>query len=343
MEWELYKESYEKEAQNHNLSDETIKSNLKYAYNLYKQNVPIIYDQLHFSLLVGISYEYILKVTNAPKQSYRRFSIAKKNGDKRIIHEPLPTLKIIQEWILHEILNNIDVSPYAKAYRKKVSLKDNVKFHRNQKKVLRLDIKDFFGSIKQNQVLSIFLKIGYTIDVSTLLAKICTLSGKLPQGSPTSAALSNLVMRGFDKEISLYCNEKKIRYTRYADDMTFSGDFKEQKLIKKVKSYLSWIRLELNLDKTNLMRKHNRQLVTGITVNEKIQVNVQKRRKLRQEVYFIRKYGLCSHLRHRGFAEYDSEMYIKSLIGKIGYCLFINPKDEEFREYLKFLKSELSK
>lgn len=337
MEWKDYEASYTVEAELNGMSIEHIEKNLKYAKKLFDNNVPIIYDQYHFSYLVGISYEYIFKITNSSKSGYRKFNIQKKNGGIRTINEPLPNLKVIQKWILEKILERVSVSPYAKAYKKTLSIKDNVRFHRNQKKVLRLDITDFFGHLRQRKVLSIFLNLGYSLELSVMLAKLCTLHHKLPQGAPTSAYLSNLLMVGFDKEISLYCSKKKIRYTRYADDMTFSGDFNEYKLISKVKNTLGWLGLYLNKDKTHLMRQHDRQLVTGITVNEKIQVQRNVRRTLRKEIYFIEKYGIESHLEFLKL-KIDSDLYLKSLLGKLGYCVFINPKDEEFQQYYNYIE-----
>lgn len=341
MKWEIYKQNYIREAKAVELPDKLVKENLNYAYTLYNKDIPIIYDQKHLSLLLGIDYSYLIKISNSSDSGYRKFSILKKSGSKRIIHEPLPNLKYIQRWILDEILGSITVSPFAKAYKKNVSIKENVRFHKNQKQVLRLDIKDYFGSIKQRQVLKVFLNLGYSPEVSVILSKLCTLNNKLPQGAPTSSYLSNVVMMRFDEEISEYCYKNKIRYTRYADDMTFSGEFNTSKLIYLVKKILKWNNLYLNKEKTHLMRRHNRQLVTGITVNEKIQVTRPIRRQLRQEIYFIKKYGIKEHLRTIEKSAVNPEFHLKSLLSKVGYCKFINPQDTEFTDYYTFLSNEI--
>lgn len=336
MSWEIYREEYNKEAVKLGISQEEINKNLTYAESLIKNDLPVIFDGKHLANLTGISHEYIYKIANTPKSGYRKFVIPKKNGGKRIINEPLPNLKILQTWILREILEKQAVSIFAKAYKKGVSIKENVRFHKNQKKVLRLDIEDFFSEVKQRKVLNIFLSFGYSMEVSVLLAKLCTLNKKLPQGAPTSSYLSNLALKNFDADIAKYCKKKKIRYTRYADDMTFSGDFKEKKLINRVERMLTFYNLKLNKKKTNLMRPHNRQLVTGITVNEKIQVRASVRKDIRKTIFFIRKYGLDNHLKFIGEKK-AKDWYLKSLISKVGYCLFINPDDEELQSYYDYL------
>lgn len=338
MQWDEYKKKYIATAEKEDFPDELIQKNLQYAHNLFVQQLPIIYDVNHFSQLVGIKHDYIYKITNSQKSGYRRFYIPKKTKGKRTINEPLPNLKIIQSWILVEILNHIETSMFAKAYKKNVSLKDNVKFHRGQKVVFKLDIENFFDNLKENKVLNLFLKLGYSKELSILFAKLCTLRKGLPQGAPTSASLSNILMKNFDNDISDFCKTHKIRYTRYADDLTFSGDFEVSKLFHKVDKLLLKNGLKINKSKTNIMRQHKRQIVTGIVVNQKIKVPKKYRASIRQEVYYIKKFGLKEHIK-RFNKDIDTAYYIKSLKGRINYCLFIDPKDIEMKQYIDYINN----
>lgn len=179
-----------------------------------------------------------------------------------------------------------EVSIYAKAYKKEVSLKENVRFHRGQKIVMKLDVLDFFSSIEPRFVDNFFRSIGYSKNLSRVLTNICVLNHGLPQGAPTSPYLSNIVMYNLDRKISSYCRVEKIRYTRYADDMTFSGDFKPAKIIHFLKKELSKLNLELNYKKTKILRQNDRQNVTGVVVNQKIQIDRTTRNNLRLEMYF---------------------------------------------------------
>ncbi|MGF3226964.1 retron St85 family RNA-directed DNA polymerase [Facklamia sp. P12932] len=337
-EWIIYKENFKQEAFKNKKSKEYIYFNLNYAENLAKKDLPIIYNPDHLGKLIGIKSSYFFKVTNKTTLFYRKFSIKKRNGKKRIIHEPLPNLKIIQKWILKNILYKLEVSKFAKAYTPNVSIKDNVRFHRNQKYVLKLDIKNFFGSLSEKQVYKIFRNLGYFNDVSVLLTKLCTLNGHLPQGASTSAYLSNLILLDFDKTVSSFCKKRNIRYTRYADDLSFSGSFNHKALLNFINYQLKLLSLELNHSKTRLLKQQQSQIITGIVVNQKIQVSRNYRKKIRLEIYYINKFGLYEHLKHIG-AKVEAKAYLRSLYGKICYCLFINPNDLKMEFYKDFIEN----
>ncbi len=335
MQWETYAKKFRKAAEAQNKSDAQVSSWLSYAQKLFDANLPIIYEQTHFSQLLGIDNEYLHRMSNAPQHFYRTFYIEKSNGKKRKIDEPLPDLKKIQKWILEEILYKIPCSKYAKAYIPKTSIRDNVRFHKKQEIVLTLDVKDFFPSIKSGRILNIFLTIGYNLPVAVLLTRLTCLNESLPQGAPTSAYLSNLVLKLFDERLKLYCFDRKIRYTRYADDLTFSGDFKITSLLNEVDNELKVLSMKRNYKKFNVMRKGCRQIVTGIVVNEKQQLPKQYRMQIRQEIHYIQKFGIDSHLQHIGENRCN---YLSHLQGKIGYALFINPQDIKMKEYLAFIQ-----
>lgn len=182
----------------------------------------------------------------------------------------------------------------------------------------------------------IFKNIGYNNKVSLLLASLCTVDGCLPQGGSTSACLSNIFLKQFDRKIGNYCIKQKIRYTRYADDLSFSGDFEVVKLINFVKKCLELIGLNINKDKIKVLKSSQSQNITGIVVNEKIQVSKTYRRRIRLEVYYIKKNGLSKHLINSG-NNLNFELYLKQLLGKINYCIFINPKDISMLEYAKYI------
>lgn len=247
----------------------------------------------------------------------------------------MPNLKIIQRWILDNILNNIPVSPYAKGFVKDRSIKDSARFHRKQPKVLSLDISDFFGSINTPKVNNLFFECGYSKRLCYFLTRLCTHSGALPQGAPTSPAISNIIFHESDLKIARYCSERSIRYTRYADDMTFSGDFPVGDLIDFVKKTIKSNQLKLNEEKTRLMKQHERQEVTGIVVNKKLQAPRPLRRKLRQEVHYIERFGIEAHLARLNETRSN---YINHLRGIANFILYINPSDKEARQALDKLK-----
>lgn len=334
MDFDQYKIAFEKEASNQGYSLNNIQRCLAYAEVLFSRKIPVIYNTSHLSALVGYQKDYIKRAAVHTPFFYRRFVIPKKNGKSREIAEPLPSLKEIQNWILNNILYNIHISPFAKAYKPKTRLIENLKFHQAQPKVLTIDIQDFFGSIKTASIENIFRRLGYSQVLSNLLAKICTLNNCLPQGAPTSPCLSNIFFLPADNLIASYCMEKKIRYTRYADDLSFSGEFEENALIAIVTKSIDSLGLSINQKKTKVMKSGNRQTVTGIVVNEKAQVVFHKRNTLRQEIYYIKRFGLEEHKKRK---EITQANYLEHLMGRVNFVLQLNPKDKEFQEYKSYL------
>ena len=138
-------------------------------------------------------------------------------------------------------------------------------------------------------------------------------------------------MYAFDESVGAFCNARNISYTRYCDDMTFSGDFDEREIIGFVKDELYKLGLFLKNRKTAVIPKAKRQTVTGIVVNEKINITKDYKKKIRQEMYYIKKFGIDGHLNRMGIA--DKEQYIRSLKGRVAFVLQAIPNDRECAEY----------
>lgn len=336
MEWNEYRNAFSEAAKENGKSENYCEEYLNYANKIWMHNMPVIYNQDHLCRILGYLPIYVYAVVNAPDKFYRKFMIDKKSGGKRVISEPLPNLKEIQKWILSHILYKAEISPYAKAYIPGKSIKDNVRFHRRQKKVLSLDIKAFYDHLTDWMVFQFFVEVGYDDSVAMMLTRLCCLDGCLPQGAPTSATLSNILMRGFDEKIGMFCREKNIRYTRYADDMTFSGDFNELEVIRHVRKNLKEMQLHLNEKKTRVRNQGQQQEVTGVVVNYKTQLARSIRKEIRKNMYYIQKYGLESHL---AYINVEHKNYLKHLLGRVSYALFINPKDREMKQYMEILKN----
>lgn len=280
----------------------------------------------------------LYSISNNIEDNYSIFKIKKRNGKYRTIYEPSPLLKHIQKQILVNILNTMNISEYAKAYHKGLSLKDNALPHTNKDMILKLDIENFFENISFIDVYNACFPIEYfPKPVGMLLTSLCTYNAFLIQGSPTSAYISNLVMKDFDEELGAWCNENNISYTRYSDDMTFSGVFNPNYIISKARKLLYKKGLELNNDKIHVVYKNASQTVTGLVVNNKVQVSIKYRKEIRKEVYYINKYGIDSHLNKINIT--DKNKYLNSLYGKILYVLQINSDDKEFIEYKNIINN----
>mgnify|MGYP002624396859 CR=1 FL=1 len=281
----------------------------------------------------------LYSMSNNLEKNYKIYKIKKRNGKYRTIYEPNSLLKHIQKQILVNILNNKSISNYAKAYHKGISLKENAIPHINKDIILKLDIKDFFENISFVDIYNSCFPIEYfPKSVGMLLTYLCTYDEHLTQGSPTSAYISNLVMKDFDEVLGAWCEDKNISYTRYSDDMTFSGNFNPSEIIIKVRKMLYKLGLSLNNDKIHVVTKSSSQFVTEIVVNEKAQVNSRYRKEIRQEIYYIKKFGLESHLNNSKY-NLDAKSYINSLYGRILYVLQINSNDLEFISYKHYVSN----
>ena len=281
----------------------------------------------------------LYSISNKIEDNYKIFNIKKRNGKLRTIYEPNYSLKEIQKNILKNILNNKSISNYAKAYHKGINLIDNAKEHVNKKIILKLDIKDFFESIEFIDVYNNCFQIEYfPKEIGVLLTHLCTYENHLPQGAPTSSYISNLVLKEFDEYIGSICEQENISYTRYSDDMTFSGDFTPSFIIKLVRKELLKYNLKLNNKKIHIIKNYQCQKVTGLVVNNKVQTSKTYRKNIRKEIYYIKKYGLKSHIDRIGIK--DTKRYLNELYGRILFVLQINDnnKFKEYKEYINKLK-----
>lgn len=277
-------------------------------------------------------------ISNNIDLNYEEIIIKKKNKNLRYLNEPSPILKSIQKRILKNVLEEKMISKNAYAYKKGLSTVLNAKNHVGCKVILKLDIENFFDNINFYKVYnSCFNENLYPKKLGMLLTNLCVYNDILPQGSPTSGYISNIVLRNFDCNIDAYCKDKNINYTRYSDDMTFSGDFDIRKLIKYVNELLYKEGFKLNKSKIKVVLNTTRQQVTGIVVNEKINLSKNYKRKIRQEVYYVLKYGVKSHIKKRNI-NLSCNKYLSVLLGKINYVLTVNPNDKEFINYKNEIK-----
>ncbi|WP_286733053.1 MULTISPECIES: retron St85 family RNA-directed DNA polymerase [Sphingobacterium] len=335
MEFLEYSEKFKEKAYKAGYTEKEINEYLAYAKVLIENKIPVIFDASHLASLTGYSTRYITRAALYTKHFYRSFQIKKRNGKLRTINEPLPSLKEIQIWINQNILQELKPSKFAKAYLKNKNTVDNAKYHKGKKFVLCLDLTDFFPSISAQSIENLFIKWGYTKGLSNLFSRLCCLNGALSQGSPTSPMLSNLIMLDFDERIGKFAVDHNIRYTRYADDLTFSfnDNIDYHLIISKVQLSLNEIpfcNFRLNPNKTQFLTQDTRQIVTGVVVNDKLQAPKVYRKEIRQEIFYIRKFGLKSHL-----IKINEERgnYLYHILGKINYCLSLNKDDKEMKNY----------
>lgn len=223
---------------------------------------------------------------------YKQFSIPKKSGGVRHIWAPKDNLKAMQKWILENIVERMPIHGAAHGFVPGRSIVTNAELHTDSKLVVNVDLKDFFPTFTFRRVKGIFRAAGYMEGIATVLALICTeaprrivrshadetlyvATGKrcLPQGSPASPMLTNVACLRLDRRLSGYANSHGWRYSRYADDLTFSCPAASEETPNE-KALLDFLRmvveeegLTIHPDKTTIRKEGQRQEVTGLIVN----------------------------------------------------------------------------
>lgn len=308
-----------------NENDKDIDAAEEYAHNLLKLGLPVIFDKNHLAALLGCSMdELAAMMVGLEEHYYHEVKIPKKNGGLRILKVPAFRLKVIQRWILDNILKKMHVSECANGFCKKKSIVTNASVHIGKKCLINMDLKDFFPSIKQNKIFLIFYYYGYTTEVSYLLSRLCTCSGELPQGAPTSPYLSNIACLKLDKRLSGLAEKYKADYSRYADDISISADTDISNMVDIVKRIVKEENFLVNDKKTRVSFNYQKQEVTGLIVNGN-QVRIEKKylKKLKQEIYYCKKYGVEDHLKH---INCDKRFYREHIYGK---AYFVNMVDKK--------------
>ncbi|MBQ8533686.1 MAG: RNA-directed DNA polymerase [Clostridia bacterium] len=286
---------------------------------------------------LGVSAKALYTLTNEIHRHYRTVMIPKDNGELRKLSVPDPFLKSVQRKIAHNILFFEEISPYATAYRPGGSTLINALPHVSKNTVMKLDINKFFDHIIYPIVKEkVFPAHKYSEANRILLTLICIYKDSLPQGAPTSPVISNIVLKDFDNKVGEFCFKRNVTYTRYCDDMTFSGEFDPQQIKRFLQNELKKLGLYLNSKKTVILKNGQQKKVTGIVVNEKPNVCAKYKRKLRQEIYFCQKYGIKNHLDKTGSCLTEAQ-YKAQLLGRINYCLSVSHKDKNMQGFKEWL------
>ncbi len=214
---------------------------------------------------------------------YTTYSIPKKSGGIRKIIAPSEELKDVQRQIL-QWLYWIKVHPAAHGFVEGKSIYTNAARHTNSVCVVNLDLKDFFPSITKKRVIEELTKY---VTTPNAIGELITYEDALPQGTPTSPYMSNIVCMELDTKLTNLAQKHKARYTRYADDITFSSKTNKDlhKIIAKAHSFIKKQGFTLNYNKIHVMRRGGRQMVTGLTVNDRVNVPRPRVKNFRAEVH----------------------------------------------------------
>ena len=273
----------------------------------------------HLSLRLGFPKDILAKIASKAEHLYTFDKEPKKSGGFRKISKPHKKLKEIQSAI-HRLLGEVSVSDCAHGGIKGRSNLTNAQPHCNQRFLLNLDLKNFFPSISHYKVYELFHRtLRCSSIVASLLTRLTTVNRQVPQGGPMSTGLVNLILRQTDRRLEKLAKQYNINYTRFVDDISFSGEFIPQKFKKTAKEIIQQSGFQLNPSKEALKDNSEQKLVTGLSVNRK-RPNVPRsvRRQVRKEAHQFEKYnqGIMSA---SGRKKRDQQIK-----GKIAYINYIN-------------------
>lgn len=315
------------------------------AERLKQNNLPVFSRPEELARLLGLSVGKLRFLAFARNVSatthYINFKLPKKTGGFREISAPMPLLKTAQTWILENILNLVPVDENAHGFLAEKNIVSNARAHVGAQIIVNFDLENFFPSITYKRVKGVFRALGYSESAATVLALLCTapdtdeieLDGKtyfvalgerhLPQGSPASPAISNIIARRLDKSLAKIAAVNDFKYTRYADDLTVSTEDKDAdigKLMRQIRYVVGKQNFVVNESKTRVLRRGRQQEVTGIVVNDKISIDRKTLRKFRAVLHQAEMNGF-ENLRWG-----DSPDLIAALKG---YANFVSMVDKE--------------
>jgi uncharacterized protein (TIGR03067 family) len=230
---------------------------------------------------------------SALQPNYREFLIPKRSGGQRRLCAPDDQLKDLQRRILHRLLRRLRCHPAATGFQCGESIVTHARRHAGRAVVVRLDLKDFFPSTGAARVYAYFRRIGWNRPASRLLTRLCTHQGGLPQGAPTSPRLSNLLNYRLDRRLDAMARKLGAWYSRYADDITLSFPEDNRKQVRYLIRFVRRVAYQQGYrvhDRKKLLirRRHQQQCVTGLVVNEGVQLPRAVRRRLRAVEHHMR-------------------------------------------------------
>lgn len=269
------------------------------------------------------SFIYLYRSLN---RQYFEFSIPKKSGEERKICAPSKQLKLVQKKIAQILELFYTPNENCHGFAKERSIISNAEIHTNKTYVLNIDLQDFFPSIKANHIVENLKNepFNFNNEMANIIARIACKDGGLPQGSPMSPMVSNICCEKLDSDLKDFSVKHKLSYSRYADDITFSGYrriFNDKFFSELGKIIGRKNNFRIKKTKTRIQKRNNRQEVTGVVVNDKLNVNRTYVRNLR---------ALIHHFK-MGKAEKNAQAVI---MGKLEFLKMVKGKDKVYRNLL---------
>nr|WP_239032630.1 reverse transcriptase domain-containing protein [Leisingera sp. MMG026] len=311
---------------------------------------------------LGVSPEELKKIWWFRGRMYSHFDISKRSGKSRTISAPDYRLKMLQQKLARSLSGLYSPRNPVHGFVPDRSVRTNAETHLRRRFILNIDIQNFFPSITEARVQGLLTSIGVDTNVAEIVARICSNNGCLPQGAPSSPVLSNMICFRLDKSLMRFSKEHRLLYTRYADDITLSsfqpptslfegerpapGRLSPEKLHAELRMIFQNNGFELNPEKIHFADRNSRRIVTGIKVNEGLNVDRRYVRNVRSALFKVERSGLAaaqtelksrfgksckiqSHLQGKiswvGFVKGQSDPVFRGMAKRYNACFPANP------------------
>jgi retron-type reverse transcriptase len=295
-----------------------------YGGLLEHRHLPPIFSVSHLCRRLGLKQIEMERIVATPRQYYSTFQVPKHDGSTREIMSPNDRMRRVQQWIHHRILKHRPAHPSAHGFTSGRSIATNAALHVGKEVIVRIDVRNFFPSVRYKTVRRVFQKAGYSYSVACALAGLCTVDGGLPQGAITSPALANLACARLDARMSAIADKLGCTYSRYADDLVFSSlDRRLPAVIPFLYEVVRDEGFDPNLSKTRATFRSRRQVVTGVVVNDRPSLPREHVRRLRAAAHRLRTQGQQAvHLRARSGRKDNP---IEVLHGHLAFLRMVKP------------------
>ena len=261
-----------------------------------KRNILLLNGRKEVAKFLGISLRKLTAILYGTERStfYKAITLHKANGSERSIHAVKGALKNLQRVVLEKLNAHFHPTAYAHGFIKGRSIVTNAHFHRQKRRVIKVDLKDFFPSITFPRVAGMFRAPPFSFgdEAATIFSQIVCLPGQpgsLPQGGVTSPYVANMLCRRLDKKLARLAADHHCHYTRYADDITLSTNdikrFDPARLLADIDSVIESERFHVRPEKTRVLAPNERQIVAGVVVNSGLNVNRRYIRNLRATLH----------------------------------------------------------
>lgn len=301
-------------------------------------------DEAALLAYLGLGAAELKKIWYYRRRMYQHFSIAKGPNKVRMISAPNKRLKFLQRKLADKLTELYQPRNPVHGFVAERSVKTNALAHLHRRFVVNIDLKDFFPTISQNRVDGMLSSLGIDARVVKIIAQICCDNGHLPQGAPSSPVLSNMICFRLDKNLMGVAKEARCIYTRYADDITFSshqplialfettlppaGRFSPDLFAPKLRDVFQQNGFTINPDKAHYADRHSRRIVTGLKINELLNVDRRYVRNIRAALHSIETLGVKDaekkfHERHGGGCSLAAHLQ-----GKISFLTHIKGRSD---------------